>query len=222
MANLLLYFNHFVTRLQPPLPSSLPSRLPANFVLIVYHAMERPCRSDIVTPSGVMQRVTTEYFLGHVLPQLPSGLTADGMLATIRCYGKKSWRIITQRGRWRGFPSDPVLDTRDKQSLFIHFAAIVDAIFRAGSDCGYASNFEFVQHLVQEQEEPDAATLPDGCVVPLGGDRETWEAIAAFGWYSKSADCEHSLQVSLSAFHLIRTHTARRPSNGFNRASHIV
>ena len=157
--------------------------------------MEKACRSDLVTPTGVVQRVTTEYFLNHVLPPLPSGGTADDMLATIRRYGKKNRRFITKRGRWRGFPSDPVSDTRDKQSLFVHFAAVVDAISKAGAATGHVSNAKLIQNLAELTEETKATMLPNGCVVPTGSDGVTWENIAAFGWYSKSADRVHSFQV---------------------------
>ena len=158
--------------------------------------MERPCRSDVVTPMGLVQRVTTDFFLEHVLPPLPSGLTAKDMLTTIRRYGKKSQRAITRRGRWRGFPTRPASDTRDEESIFAHFAAVIDIISRAGSSGGRALTAKFVQHLVVPTEGFDHATLPNGCIVSASSDKETWEDITALGWYSKFADSMDSFQVS--------------------------
>ena len=113
---------------------------------------------------------------------------------------------------------DPVSDTRDKQSLFVHFAAVVDTISRAAEDHGFVLSSRFVQHLDHDEEEPDAATLPDGCVVALGDNANSWEDRAAFGWYSKSANCIHSFKVGLRACRLICAHLVRRLPNGFNKA----
>ena len=166
--------------------------------------MERLCRPDIVTPVGRAQRVTTSYFLDNVLPPLPSELAVTDILASIRRYGKKSQRLITQQGRWRGFSEDPAKDTRDKQNIFVHFAAIIETISRAGAARGQTSNAKLVQRLVRRAEvpeEPDETTLPDGCIVPIGSDKETWEDIAAVGWYSKAADSAQAFKVSVPIYH---------------------
>ena len=156
--------------------------------------MEGTRRSDIVTPSGLAQRVTTEYFLEHILPPLPSELTSTGILTSIRHYGKKSQRLLTQRGRWRGFSTTPASDARDKHAIFVHFAAIVEAIFKAGRDRGFVLNAKFVQHLNHEDKELDSTQLPDGCITSMDGDGKTWEDVAVVGWYSKFGD--HASLVS--------------------------
>ena len=171
-----------------------------------------------MTPTGLVQRVTTKYFLDYVLPPLPSGLTADDMLSTIRRYGKKSQRLITRRSRWRGFPLDPVFDTRDKQSLFVHLAVVIDAISRAAAAAGHVSTTKLVQHLVEPTQGVKDTTLPNGCMVSRDSDGEAWEDVAAFGWYSKSAECADSFEVSLCSYCLICTNCARRLFDGSEEA----
>ena len=147
-------------------------------------------------PWGRAQRVAPTYFLDHILPSLPSGLSVDDMLASIRRTGKKSQRFITRCGRWRGFSQNPASDTRNKESMFAHFAGMVDAIARAGVARGAQSTMRLAQHLGQEEAPLNDSTLPDGCIIPAGGDNETWEDIAAIGWYSKSADATSTAAVS--------------------------
>ena len=119
---------------------------------------------------------------------------------------------MTRRRRWRGIPIDPMYDTRDKQSLFVHFAPIVDAISRAGTARGHVPNAKLVQHLAEEANEPSDVMLPDGCIVPVGSDGENWEDITALGWYNKFGDCRDYFEVSLHMLYSAHANPARRLS----------
>ena len=159
--------------------------------------MENLCRSDVEAPFGVAQRVTTQYFLEHILPTLPPKLSVKDLLINLRRSGKKSWRPITQQGCWRGFPDDLEGDPRDKRTTFAHFAAIVKAISAAAATRGYAATMKYTQHLTEEGSALDGASLPDGYITPLGTEEGTWEEITAVGWYSKSYGSANTYAVSL-------------------------
>ena len=162
--------------------------------------MEDLCRSNVETSTGVAQRVTTQYFFEHVLPALPAGLAVNDVLTTLRRSGKRSHRIITQRGRWRGFSEDPDDDTREKHANFGHFAAIVNAISVATTSRGHAPTMQFTQHLSEQVDEATDAPLPDGYTTPVGAAGKTWADIGVVGWYSQSDDCANTYKVSTCPF----------------------
>ena len=122
-------------------------------------------------------------------------------------FGKRSRRLITRCGRWRGFPQSPASDTRKKQAMFVHLAAIIAAIIKAGGTQGFTATMQLAQHLTQVDGSDDAATLPDGCIVPSGNDKDAWESVAAIGWYSKSAEPVHTYTVSAACLMYGTTHT---------------
>lgn len=160
------------------------------------------CGSDVVTPLGVAQRVSTEYFCARVLPPLPPGFAMDNVLASIQRTGKRSHRLITQQGHWRGFPDEPQFDTRRKKATFAHLAPIAGAICKAATADGYTPTMQLAQRLAEDDELFDDTTLPDGCIVPMGSSQTAWEDIAAVGWYSKSHDAAHAYRVSADAMNL--------------------
>ena len=153
---------------------------------------------DLETTVGKVGRVSSAYFVEHVLPLLPEELDVDAVMKAMEraSRGKASLRRVppfAKNGHWRGFAMmSPADGDRKKDKAFKNFPAVIDAIRRTAVSKmqGVEPVSKFVQN-TNVAEDPalhPADTLPDACIVPRDSNSSTPVALSmvnAMGWYER-------------------------------------
>ena len=168
-----------------------------------------PALEILQTPEGNAVPVSTQWFLDHVLPPLPSDVSAQRVLQKWKAAHKKSssQKPITNHGRWKGFTKDPSLSSASPRSTFKHLCSIVDSITKATSTTTSERtrylhiNPAPVPMLMSDRRDNDS--LPDAFFVSRDTEGELdWSDVQVVGEYRKfnrygDAKCV-SYQITLS------------------------
>lgn len=140
----------------------------------------------LLTPFGHATQLPVESFLQHVLPPLPDGVSPSKTLGHLVSPTEKSLaqRSITQKGRWRGFPTDPAETKTTQRKLFRNIQNVFSAILQASGSSVAPVSFLHNSPPSQTNATRNSKSFPDLCLARGGN---TWASMITFGELRKTS-----------------------------------
>lgn len=158
--------------------------------------------SPLLTPLGHATQLPIECFLQHVLPPLPHDVHPTKILDYLLHAENFSaaQRPITQKGRWRGFPTDPAQMKTTQRQVFRRIENVVSAVLHASGSSVTPKTISFLHNSPPRQTKITWTEdfLPELCL--FRGETASWSSMVTFGDLRKTATEKDAQEVNLDYF----------------------
>ncbi|THH06436.1 hypothetical protein EW146_g9612 [Bondarzewia mesenterica] len=212
-------------RSHAPFANDTPSVAKHSLTAKSIHGNLSEGRQAVIEDLGhSVPQVPVQFFIQHILPPLRRGLHGHRIDNIIRALKGGPRPAISQKGRWRGFPSDPITSGFTEENTFRPLVQVVEAICTAATRYLGATQrlLDFVHNpnSAPHSQQRDNLSRPDGYFILRRRSAETqWKDIAASAEYKKgySLDdpCDNMKKILWSMNHTLREDPRRRFALGF-------